>query len=49
MRSIVKSTSTLVYYQPTYDAQGNDVNPDKNKHVNDISCLSCGKKWSETI
>jgi hypothetical protein len=49
MRSIVKSTSTLAYYQPMYDANGNNVNPDKNKHVNDIRCLSCGKTWSETI
>jgi hypothetical protein len=49
MRSIVRSTSTLAHYQPTYDSNGNDVNPDKNKHVNDIRCLSCGKSWSETI
>jgi hypothetical protein len=40
--------TTLAYYPPIINAQGVNVNPDKNKTHYDKRCLSCGKSWTET-
>lgn len=37
--------STLAYYQPIYDKNGVNINPDMNTRTDYIDCLICGKKW----
>lgn len=40
------SMTTAMYFPPTYDKHGNNLNPDGN-HVNmDVTCQTCSKKWS---
>jgi hypothetical protein len=39
-------TSTLVGWTPIYDKSGNRVNEDPNAFVQEVSCQTCGKKWS---
>lgn len=41
------STTTMAYYNPIYDKQGNNVNPDMNITTQSMRCLSCGKAWVE--
>jgi hypothetical protein len=37
--------TTAMYYPPTYDKHGNNLNPDGNITSGDVSCSVCGKKW----
>lgn len=36
--------STLAYYQPIYDKNGVNINPDMNTRTDYVDCLICGKK-----
>lgn len=38
--------TTAMYYTPTFDKYGNNVNPDGNITRGTCSCLTCGTKWS---
>jgi len=38
-------SSTLAYYIPIYDKNGNNINPDKNTTTFNVNCLTCGKMW----
>ena len=42
------STTTLAYYQPTYDENGVNINPDMNTTTTEWRCLDCGCVWSVT-
>lgn len=37
--------TTLAYYAPIYDKNGNNLNPDGNITTNQIACTVCGKVW----
>jgi hypothetical protein len=39
------SMSTLAYYQPIYDENGVNTNPDRNTITTEYSCLDCGKDY----
>lgn len=41
------SMTTMAYYPPVYDKQGNNTNPDMNITTYPRRCLSCGKSWTE--
>lgn len=37
-------TITTAYYQPIYDSQGRNINPDRNAvSASQLRCLTCGK------
>ena len=38
--------STLAYYQPIYDKNGVNINPDGNTTTSNLECLTCGKRWT---
>ena len=38
-------STTLAYYQPIYDRNCNNTNPDRNTTTFEVSCGSCGKMW----
>jgi hypothetical protein len=38
-------TSTLVYYIPTYDKNGVNINPDRNTTTFTVECIVCNTKW----
>lgn len=40
--------TTLAYYQPIYDKNGVNINPDRNTTTSNLECLTCGKKWVVT-
>lgn len=40
-------STTLAYYQPIYNKQGVNVNPDMNTTTQPMRCLTCGKTWTE--
>ena len=40
-------STTLGYYAPVYNKQGENVNPDMNITTIPMRCLSCGKAWTE--
>lgn len=40
------SFSTMAYYHPVYDKNGNNVNPDMNTSYGSVSCTTCNRKWS---
>lgn len=40
--------TTLAYYQPIYDKNGVNINPDGNTTTSSIECLTCGKQWVAT-
>ncbi len=37
--------TTLAYYQPIYDKNGVNINPDRNTTTFEVSCGSCGRMW----
>ena len=37
--------TTLAYYQPIYDKNGLNTNPDRNTTTFEVSCGSCGRMW----
>ena len=39
------STTTLMYFEPIYDRQGNNLNPDRNWSENTITCSACNRSW----
>lgn len=39
------STSTLMNYQPIYDENGNNINPDRNISTSYYDCLDCDKNY----
>ena len=39
------STRTCMYFQPIYDKNGVNTNPDANTTIFKVNCLSCGKMW----
>jgi hypothetical protein len=34
-----------MYFQPIYDKNGVNINPDGNTTTFKVNCLSCGKLW----
>ena len=40
------SVSTLVYYIPTYNEEGTDINPDRNCNTTDYHCCECNTAYS---
>jgi hypothetical protein len=47
--SISPQMTTCMYFQPIYDKNGVNINPDRNTTSFTVDCLSCGKKWSGKI
>ena len=43
--SILDSATTCMYFQPIYDKNGVNINPDRNTTAFKLNCLSCGKVW----
>jgi hypothetical protein len=43
--SILGGTRTCMYFQPIYDKNGVNINPDANTTTFEVNCLSCGKMW----
>ena len=39
------TTSTAMYFEPIYDEQGNNTNPDRNIRTTDYSCFSCVRSF----
>ena len=37
--------TTDMYYPPSYDKHGNNLNPDGNITSGEISCSTCNKNW----
>lgn len=37
--------STAVYYPPTYNKQGVNINKDNNKTIGNLKCWTCNKEW----
>lgn len=40
------SSITCAYYQPIYDENGNNTNPDRNTTTSSWECLECKKAYS---
>lgn len=38
-------TKTCMYFQPIYDKNGMNINPDANTTSFKLNCPSCGKMW----
>jgi hypothetical protein len=38
-------STTLAYYQPIYDKNGVNTNPDRNTTNFGVECFTCGKMW----
>lgn len=45
-RSGGSGSSTLVYYPPSYDKNGNNTNPDKNTNTLNWQCMECNNTYS---
>lgn len=43
------STTTAMYFPPTYDKYGNNTNPDGNITSGQLVCSTCGGTWSYSI
>ena len=39
------STTTAMYYEPIYDKNGNNLNPDGNITTTKVSCALCHRQW----
>ncbi len=39
------STTTAMYFEPQYDKNGNNLNPDGNITTTKISCSTCNRQW----
>ena len=44
---VMSEVSTLVYYPPIYDKNGNNLNSDGNKVFINYRCRTCGDMWRE--
>jgi hypothetical protein len=40
-----ESTRTCMYFQPKYDKDGKNINPDANTTTFKVNCISCGRMW----
>jgi len=38
--------STCSYYQPIYDKDGKNINPNGNIHTSMVCCVTCSKSWT---
>jgi transposase-like protein len=47
MITVQSQQTTAVYYPPVYDKSGTNVNAGKNKTIQEVRCLSCGKNWKK--
>jgi len=45
-RSGGMTSITAAYYQPIYDENGNNTNPDRNTITSSWECLECNKNYS---
>ena len=43
--TIFDITRTCMYFQPIYDKNGVNTNPDANTTTFKVNCLSCGNLW----
>lgn len=39
------SQTTMAYYPPIFDKNGNNINPDRNITIEDVTCSTCGGRW----
>ena len=39
------ATTTVVNYDPIYDKNGNNLNPDGNITTSTVSCSTCNRQW----
>ena len=39
------STTTAMYYEPIYDKNGKNLNPDGNITTTKVSCAVCHRQW----
>lgn len=39
------TTTTSAYYEPVYDENGVNINPDRNTTYTSFHCTKCGKAW----
>ena len=39
------STTTAMYFEPMYDKNGNNLNPDGNITTTNVSCAVCNRQW----
>ena len=42
------SMTTAMYFPPTFDKHGNNINPDGNITSSTITCGTCGKQWNSS-
>jgi hypothetical protein len=42
---VLDETRTCMYFEPLYDKNGVNINPDSNTTTFKVICLSCGKMW----
>ena len=47
MITVQSQQTTTAYYPPTYNKAGANVNSDRNKTIQEVRCLSCGKNWKK--
>jgi hypothetical protein len=40
-----EATRTCMYFQPIFNKDGVNINPDANTTTFKLNCLSCGKFW----
>lgn len=43
------TSSTLAYYPPALDREGRNHNPDRNTTSSQMTCVTCGHKWTDGI
>ena len=42
---VLDITRTCMYFEPVYDKNWVNINPDANTTTFKLGCLSCGKSW----
>jgi hypothetical protein len=42
------SCTTLAYYQPVYNSEGVNTNPDRNRISCTVNCSTCGRSFVKT-
>ena len=45
IQQVGPSMTTMVYYPPVYDGNGNNLNPDRNTTTTPMRCATCGKEF----
>ena len=46
MRTVGHSTSTCMYFPPTYNEQGENINPDRNTTSTSYHCQNCDNSYT---